>query len=245
MNSIQSALSNRHRTSQPGRTVTNLVAMDPTTLVPLALAFGLLVGGGRRHRRGVGRKAGAGSRRGDQHRGSGRCRPGARHPRIRRGRAGSIEHRREGVAGRPRVRAGLESRPRAPRTHRHGRQGAPLRGSDHGGGSPRPRAHRRGEHLPLGARRAARRALHPPDRRGPHRGLSARGGAPRLRRQHQPRAQDPDRSREPARGSARQRVGRAGTGQEVREAAPPKSPSGSPRSRRRSSSCPGCRPRTP
>ena len=63
---------------------------------------------------------------------------------------------------------------------------------------------------------AAGHPVRPAARRGPHRVAPPRRGATRLRREHQPRAEDPDRLREPARRGARPGRRRARSGAALR-----------------------------
>ena len=81
--------------------------------------------------------------------------------------------------------------------------------------------------------------------RGPHRGPPGRRGPPRLRRQRQPRAEDPGRRAGAARRGARGRGRRPGGRPPVRRPDAARGRPADPRWSRTSSSCPGCRAHDP
>ena len=128
---------------------------------------------------------------------------------------------RQGVAGRARLRPGLEARRSCtPNSSTWSIRCAASGDADQPRSSTLARGPvRRGAGPPARARRPARHPFRAAARRGPHRGAPPRRGAPRLRGQHQPRAEDPDRRREPARRGPRLGGGRAGAGAAFRQPA--------------------------
>ena len=140
---------------------------------------------------------------------------------IVRRRRGQRGPRAAGERGRPRLRD-RQGRPahgeRARRPGQAGTQGRrDPRGRVRGAGAALRRAdhHLRGPGGPAVRDRRRRRAR-PGARRGPDRPAPGRRGPPGLRRQRQPRAQDPGRRARPARGDDRGRGRRRGGGAQVR-----------------------------
>ena len=168
---------------------------------PSASSLGAGIHGRAAHRRAPRLERGEGRRPRDPR----RRRPGARGAGVRGHRARPVEQRAARLARR--ARHGPRAERRRSCTPNCSSSSASVR---RGGRAGR----RRGSRSPAGpfgdatmqparAGRPARHALRAAARRGPHRGAPARRGAPRLRREHQPRAEDPDRRGQPARRGAR------------------------------------------
>ena len=98
--------------------------------------------------------------------------------------------------------------------------GAPRRHDPRGRARPDPQPEHHGVRRDAGAGRADRGLARADPRRGPHPRPAGRGDPPRLRRQRQPRAEDPGRRHLAARRGRARRQGRPRGGRAVRPAHP-------------------------